>query len=152
MRVACDNIVDGFTRVSKKSAPRQKKEVSIFEEGGCYWLQRGDNIKQLTTYIIVGIEMVVSDEETQYTCDFITPTKTYRLVLLAEDFSNLDRFKKMTTKKTLALGYLGTSGDLEVFKTFIQELDWKEKVGVKTLGMPKPSDFRSAFRHQPVAV
>jgi hypothetical protein len=135
VRIACDNITEGFTRVTKKSAPRQKKEVTIFEEGGCYYLQRGDKVKQLTTYYVVAVEMVVSDEETQYICDFVTPKKTYRLIMLAEDFSNLDKFKRKTTKTTLALGYLGTSGDLEYFKTFIQDLDWKEKIGVKTLGI-----------------
>jgi primase-polymerase (primpol)-like protein len=49
VRIACDNIVDGFTRV-KKSAPRQDKEVTIFEQNGGYYLQRGNNVKQLTTY------------------------------------------------------------------------------------------------------
>ena len=38
VRIACDNITEGFTRVNKNSAPRQKKEVTIFEEGGCYYL------------------------------------------------------------------------------------------------------------------
>ena len=80
--------------------------------------------------------MVVTDEETQYTCDFITQKgETYRVILLAEHFSNLDKFKRITTKKTLALGYMGTGGDLEFFKTFVHELEWKMKVGVNAMGI-----------------
>jgi len=97
-------------------------------------------VKQLTTYYIVPIGIIVTDEETLYTCDFATPKKTYRLTLLAEDFSELKRFRRATTRKTLALGFLGTGGDLEIFKTFVEELEWKEKLGVKTLGIYNHND------------
>jgi hypothetical protein len=59
----------------------------------------------------------------------------YVYIILAEDFSELKRFKRAITKKTLALSFLGTGSDLEAFKSFVHALDWKKKIGVKTLGV-----------------
>jgi hypothetical protein len=140
INTACNGAVDPFVKIPTRKSPKER-EVAIFERGGCYYLKRGESIKQLTNYIIVGIEMLETSDETLFLADFITEKgQTFTLTFLAEDFSSLDKFKKITTKKQLALSYMGTSGDLEIFKAFVHDLDWNVKRGVKTLGIYNHED------------
>ena len=136
---ACAEATDTYipkNQNNKKSAVKPKQEAIIFEQDGRYYLQRGKNIKQLTNFVMRGVEMVNAIDETQMICDFITDEgETFRLTLLSEDFCDLGRFKKVLTKTTIALSYFGTSGDLEVLKQFAHRLEWTRKQGVKIMGI-----------------
>lgn len=80
--------------------------------------------------------MIVSDEETQLTADFVTTRdETFRLTLMTTDFANTQRFKTLLNGKTIALAYFGGDGDLELFKFYLSELDWPMKTGVKAVGI-----------------
>jgi hypothetical protein len=80
--------------------------------------------------------MICSDEETQITCDLLTlKGETFRQSFMTSDFSNLQRFKNILNKKTIALTFKGSEGDLELLKEFVYDLDWPRKKGVKALGL-----------------
>ena len=67
--------------------------------------------------------MLVSEDEAQLTADLITINgETYRQIFMASDFANPQKFKNVLNKRTIALTYLGSEGDLELFRGFISEL------------------------------
>jgi len=116
--------------------PKRKRQVSIFEQDGSYYRLRGEAVTQLTNFTIRPIEFIFSDDEAQLVCDFITNDgEEYRLTLSSDDFANMQKFKKVLNKRTIALCYFGTDGDLETFKQFVHGLEWKRKKGVKALGI-----------------
>lgn len=129
VRRACDATPETY-------APQRKRPVSIFEQDGAYFRKRGDNVSLLTNFTVRPTEMIVAEDEAQLTCDFVTENgEAFRQNLLSDDFSNLQKFKKVLNRRTIALCFFGTEGDLEAFKGFVQNLDWKKKKGVKALGI-----------------
>lgn len=108
----------------------------VFEFEGRYYRAKGDAVTPLTNFIVKPIEMVESDEETQLTADLVTVrNETFRYSFLTTDFTNLQRFKTALNKRTIALSYAGSEGDLELLKSFLYELEWTRKKGVKTSGL-----------------
>ena len=114
----------------------KSRNYGIYEQDGCYWKKRGDTVSQLTNFTINPIEMVVSEDEAQLTCDLVTDSgETFRIILNAEDFTGLQKLKKAVTRTTIAIGFFGTETDVENFKVFLHSLDWKIKKGIKLLGI-----------------
>jgi hypothetical protein len=54
---------------------------------------------------------------------------------MTTDFANPQKFKNVLNKRTIALSYTGTEGDLEVLKGYISQLPWTKKLGVKAAGL-----------------
>jgi len=80
--------------------------------------------------------MLVSDDETQMTADLVTVKgEVFRQTFMTTDFNSLQRFKNLLNKRTIALSYTGTEGDLELLKNFLSELEWVRKVGVSAQGL-----------------
>ena len=124
---AVDLVKDSFTPAS--NAP-------VFEFEGRYYRAKGDTVTPLTNFIVKPIEMIESEEETQLSVDLVTMRgETFRHTFLTTDFANLQRFKNTLNKRTIALSYTGSEGDLELFKAFLSELDWVKKKGVRASGM-----------------
>lgn len=108
----------------------------IFELQGRYWRSKGDTSYPITNFVIHPVEMIVSEDETQLTADLMTVrNETYRLTLMTTDFSNQQKFKNLLNKNTIALSYLGGDGDLELLKSYVAELEWTIKRGVKAMGV-----------------
>jgi putative DNA primase/helicase len=61
--------------------------------------------------------------------------ETFRQSFLTSDFSNQQKFKSILNRRTIALGYYGSEGDLELLKGLISEMEWQTKAGVKALGL-----------------
>jgi putative DNA primase/helicase len=113
-------------------------DTAIFEYDGCYFRAKGDKIYPITNFIFQPIEMIVADEETQLTADLVTTNgEVFRQTFMTTDFSNQQKFKNMLNKRTIALSYTGSDGDLELLKSYISNLDWQVKKGVKAMGMYK---------------
>ena len=113
-------------------------DTAIFEYDGCYFRAKGDKIYPITNFIFQPIEMIVADEETQLTADLVTNNgEVFRQTFMTTDFSNQQKFKNMLNKRTIALSYTGSDGDLELLKSYISNLDWQVKKGVKAMGMYK---------------
>ena len=108
----------------------------IFEYEGKYFRAKGDNVYPITNFTVIPVEMIVSDDETQVTADLVTARgETYRQTFMTTDFTNLQKFKGILNRRTIALSYLGSEGDLELLKGYIYSLEWRIKTGVKTLGI-----------------
>jgi hypothetical protein len=123
---ALDTVEEGYG--SKGDAP-------VFAYEGRYFRSKGDNVYPLTNFVVQPIEMIISDDETQMTADLVTVKgEIFRQTFMTTDFGNLQKFKNILNKRTIALSYTGSEGDLELLKNFIAELDWTRKTGVKALG------------------
>ncbi len=108
----------------------------VFEFKGRYWSVKGENTYPLTNFVIEPIEMIKADEDTQLTADLVTVRgEKFRLSFMTSDFANLQRFKNLLNKNTIALSYLGGEGDLELLKGFVSSLEWTVKFGVKAMGI-----------------
>lgn len=108
----------------------------IVEYEGQYFRIKGDNFYPITNFLITPVEMIVSEEETQLTADFVTTrNETYRLTLMTTDFANQQKFKNLLNSRTISLAYYGGDGDLELLKSYISELEWVQKTGVKAMGV-----------------
>jgi hypothetical protein len=122
-------------------APRPKpgeapEDTGIFEHGGCYFRAKGDNCHVLTNFIVLPIEMIEADEDSQLTCDFVNNHgQRFHKTLMTTDFANLQHFKKVLGRGTIALSYFGSESELELFKTYLSDMDWVVKRGVKALGI-----------------
>ncbi len=136
---ACSNTTQVYT------PPQQAKEPEIFEQHGCYYRRRGDKFYQITNFIILPIEMINSEDGAQITCDFVTEKgERFRLQLNSEDMSEQKTFRNVIGKKTFALTFLGSSGDLDALKIHIYDnLEWVKKRGVKTMGIYPRDSGRS---------
>ena len=111
-------------------------DAPVFEYKGQYFRKKNDNTYLLTNFVFVPVEMIVADEETQLTADLVTVRgETYRLTFMTTDFANQQKFKNALNKRTIALSYTGSDGDLELLKAYISELDWSVKKGVKAMGI-----------------
>ncbi len=130
VRNACANTDKTYT------PPRKHDTSEMFEERGLYWRNKNERVYQLTNFIIEPIEMITAEEETQLTCDLISfRGERFRQIFMANDFANLQRLKNVLTKRTIAFSFFGGEGDLELFKQFIDGLNWTKKRGVKALGI-----------------
>lgn len=110
--------------------------ATIYEYKGQYFRRKGENNYALTNFVFVPVEMIVADEETQLTADLVTVRgETYRLTFMTTDFANQQKFKGILNKRTIALSYLGSDGDLELLKSYVSEQEWTVKKGVKAVGI-----------------
>ncbi len=117
IRTACASTTQTYT------PPQQAKEPEIFEQHGCYYRRRGDKFYQITNFIVEPIEMITAEEEAQLTCDLVTDSgERFRQNLTASDMTTVQKFKGVLNKKTIALSFLGSEGDLEMFKMHIYKL------------------------------
>lgn len=108
----------------------------VFEFEGRYFRAKGDAVMPLTNFVVKPVEMIESEDETQLTADLVTVRgETFRHSFLTTDFTNLQRFKTALNKRTIALSYTGSEGDLELLKAFFSELDWVRKKGVRASGL-----------------
>ena len=108
----------------------------IFEYEGTYFRVRGDNVYPITNFIIRPVEMIVTEDEAQMTCDFVPRAgEPCRMTFMTTELANQQKFKNLLSKRTISLGWFGSDGDLELFKAFIAQLDWPTKFGVKALGI-----------------
>ncbi|MBO6267796.1 MAG: DNA primase, partial [Clostridium sp.] len=108
----------------------------IFEYEGRYFRVKGDNVYPITNFILQPVEMIAAEEETQMTADLVTSRgETYRQTFMTTDFANQQKFKNLLNAKTIALSWFGSDGDLELFKTFISDMEWTVKTGVKAMGI-----------------
>ncbi len=108
----------------------------VYEYKGQYFRTKGENTYPITNFIFQPIEMIVADEETQLTADLVTVRgETYRLTFITTDFANQQKFKNTLNKRTIALSYTGSDGDLELLKAYVSELEWPTKTGVKPMGI-----------------
>ena len=106
-------------------------EPAIFERNGRYYRVKGDAVYPITNFIVQPLEMVETDNEAQMTCILMTQLgETYRLTFMSADFSNVQKFKGVLNKRTIALCYTGGDGDLELFKGYLSELPWVKKTGI----------------------
>ena len=111
-------------------------DVGIYEANGRYIRERGENVYPLTNFIVNPLEMLVSEDETQMTCDLVNIYgEAFRQTFMTTDFSTTQRFKGMLNKRTIALSFSGNDSDLEALKCYLAGLDWKLKNGVKALGL-----------------
>lgn len=108
----------------------------VYEYKGQYFRAKGDNTYPITNFVFVPVEMIIAEEETQLTADLVTVRgETYRLTFMTTDFANQQKFKNALNKRTIALSYTGSDGDLELLKAYVSELDWRTKIGVKAMGI-----------------
>ncbi|SDN06952.1 DNA primase [Acetanaerobacterium elongatum] len=115
---------------------RSGGDTSVFEYEGRYFRSKGEAVYALTNFIVKPVEMIVSEDETQLTADLVTfKGEIFRQTFMTTDFSNLQKFKNILNKRTIALSYTGSEGDLELLKNYISDLDWVRKTGVKALGL-----------------
>ena len=110
-------------------------DAVIFEYAGRYFRSNGEKMYSLTNFLVEPVEMVESEDETQLTADLVTDSGTFRRTMLSTDFTSSQKFKNMLNKTGIALGYFGGDADLEQFKVFLANLDWKHKHGVKAAGI-----------------
>jgi primase-polymerase (primpol)-like protein len=84
------------------SPPTQKKPQDIFEQGGSYYRRKYDKYYRITNFIVIPGEMVISDDETQLSCDFVTDSgEKFPQTLLSSDFSTLAKLKGVLNKNTI---------------------------------------------------
>lgn len=108
----------------------------IFEYEGRYFRAKGDNVYPITNFVIVPIEMIVSEDETQMTADLVTVRgETFRQTFMTTEFNNLAKFKNFLNRRTISLSYTGSEGDLELLKGYVSELEWTRRKGVRALGL-----------------
>ena len=117
-------------------APKSPIPLNVFEQGGAYYRKRGETVERLTNFIVKPIEILLADDEAQINCELISVEgKSRRQCFQADDFSNVQRFKKVLNKNSISFCFFGSDKDLEDLKEYINRLDWKEKRGVKAMGI-----------------
>ena len=111
-------------------------ELGIYEANGRYIRERGENVYALTNFVVHPLEMLEAEDETQMTCDIVTMYgESFRISFMTSDFVSAAKFKAVLNKRTIALCYMGSDGDLEVLKAYLSGLEWQRKRGVKALGL-----------------
>ncbi len=111
-------------------------EPVIFERNRRYYRIKGDSVYPITNFTVHPIDMIISEEEAQMTCDLVTVQgESFRQVFMTTDFGNLQKFKGVLNKRTISLSYTGSEGDLEILKGYLAEMEWVKKYGVKALGL-----------------
>ena len=108
----------------------------VIEFEGRYLRIHGDSVSPLTNFVITPVEMIRSDDETQITCIFTNlKGEKYKMTFMTTDFVSTQRFKALINSKTIGLAYYGGDSDLELLKEYISSMEWKEKTGVKAMGI-----------------
>jgi putative DNA primase/helicase len=108
----------------------------VFEYNGCYFRAKGESIYPITNFVVKPVEMVISDDETILNVNLVTTKgETYPVSFQSTDFANQQKFKSVLNRRTIALCYHGTEGDLELLKGYINDLEWDKKTGVRVLGI-----------------
>ena len=108
----------------------------IFEYEGRYFRTRGDSVYAITNFTVRPIEMILTEDEAQMTCEFIPKDdEPCIMTFMTTELANQQKFKNLLSKRTISLGWFGGDGDLELFKAFIAQLDWPTKYGVKAAGI-----------------
>jgi hypothetical protein len=115
----------------------EEDDTGIFEHDGSYYRKKGDRIHRLTNFIIEPVELLQSEDESQLTCRLVCKRESAVKKLLTTDFSNLKAFKNVINRGSISFSYFGSEAELELFKSFLSELDWPTKRGVKALGIYK---------------
>ncbi len=111
-------------------------EIPIFAYEGRYYRKKGDTMHVLTNFILLPAEMIITEDETQMTCDFVTTRgEKFRMSFMSVDLANLQRFKTMLSSKTISLSWFGSEGDLEMFKSFLAGMEWPTRNGVRAMGI-----------------
>jgi len=64
---ACDFTTDTYT----PRKPTKKQPLCVFEQSGVYFRKSGDNVEQLTNFIIKPIEILSADDEAQINCELV---------------------------------------------------------------------------------
>ena len=110
--------------------------AGIYESRGRYMREAGEKVYPISNFTVEPIEMLISEDETQMTCDMVTMSgERFRQVLLTSDFSTLLRFKSVLNRRTIALSFTGSENDLEILKIYLSGLEWKVKEGVRACGL-----------------
>ncbi len=110
--------------------------LGIFESGGRYLRERGEDVYPITNFIVEPIELLEADTETQMTCDMVTIFgERFRQVLMTSDFSTVQKFKAVLNRRTISLSFTGSDNDLETLKIYLSGLEWAVKHGVKASGL-----------------
>ena len=108
----------------------------IIEYEGRYFRLKGEAMYPLTNFVIVPGEMICAEGDVQMTGDFVTVNgESYHMTFMTTELSNPQRFKTLLSSNTIALGWFGGEGELELFKTYISTLGWQRKTGVKAMGI-----------------
>ena len=111
-------------------------ESPIIEYEGRYFRVKGEAMYPLTNFVIRPGEMICAEGDVQMTGDFVTATgESYHMTFMTTDLANPQRFKTLLSSNTIALGWFGGEGELELFKTFVSTLGWQRKTGVKAMGI-----------------
>ena len=102
---ACEFVTETFA----PRKPIQKQPLCVYEQNGVYYRKSGDNVEQLTNFIVKPIEMLIGDDEVQLSCDLINDNgKVIRHNFLAEDFTSTPKFKKVLNKNSISFCFFGT--------------------------------------------
>lgn len=117
------------------------RDVLIFEKDGRYYRVKGDNVYPITNFVFHPVEMILAEDESQLTIELVTTAaEKQRLVFMTADFGNLQRFKNVLNKRTIALSFTGNDADLELLKIHVSQMEWIRKQGVKVLGLHRLED------------
>ena len=112
------------------------RPVGIYETGGRYMRERGEDVYPITNFIVEPIELLEFEDEAQMTCDMVTMYgQRFRQVLMTSDLSSVARFRTVLSRKTIALSFLGSENDLEMLKSYLSGLEWRYKQGVRAVGL-----------------
>ena len=111
-------------------------EKPVFLLDGRYFRRKGDAVHLLTNFRIEPVELIYAEDEAEMTADFITASgNSHRITLLTTEFSSSQKFKSVLNRKTISLAWFGSDSDLEILKTYLSEMSWPSRVGVKATGI-----------------
>lgn len=114
----------------------KQSDYPIFEKNGSYWRICDDSSYQITNFLIEPVEMVIGDDDTELTADFVSNQgKKVRKSFSTTDLCGTAKFKAMLCAKDFSLCFYGKDGDLEHLKEYIAVKDWPEKRGVTAAGV-----------------
>ncbi|MDR0532158.1 MAG: DNA primase [Oscillospiraceae bacterium] len=127
---ACDATDKVYTPPPIKAPPE------IFQQGGCYYRQRGDKCYRITNFIVKPIEMILADDEAQLSCELLSEIgETHKMTFLTSDFATTAKLEGVLCKNTIAVSFLGGDSDLKLFKIYLYSLNWKRQRGVRATGI-----------------
>lgn len=130
---AIESTADVYTPPSRNKKDKGPKVLT--EQDGHYVFQSGESVKQITNFIIVPEQRIVSEEATQMDATLISDTGAQlKVTFTTSDFSSSRAFKAVLNKKTIAFSFLGSDNDLEHLKIYLAGLPWPEKKGVAVVG------------------
>ena len=124
---------------------QQQPEIVVYQK--CYFRNKGYKFYQITNFTVEPIQMLEHEDGAQISANFITNNDEKFLIHLESTaMADLRSFKNALAKKTLALTFMGGSGDLDHFKMFLYDIGWTKKRGVKATGIyPRNSGQKLVF-------